>query len=118
MAIQLVMLTRPADFDTVRREGASRGGRHLGVRVVRNGLADTRFGLSTGRKVGSAVIRNRVRRRLRAILRALGPRLDSGWDVLIVARPSSAEASYPDLAGSVERLLGRAGILRDGEGAS
>ena len=117
MAIQLEMLTRPSDFARLQQDGASRGGLLLSVRVVRNGLECSRFGFSTGRKIGTAVARNRVRRRLRAILAALAPRLDRGWDVLVVARPPSVDASYPDLAGSLERLLGRSGILRSVESA-
>jgi ribonuclease P protein component len=118
MAIPIEMLTRPADFATLQRDGSSRAGRHVSVRTARNGLERTRFGFSTGRKLGSAVVRNRVRRRLRVIVRGMALRLDGGWDVLVVARPSCAEASYQDLAGSVERLFGRTGILRNGEGAA
>ena len=89
----------------------------MSVRVVRNGLGRCRFAFSTGRKLGSAVVRNRVRRRLRSVVRSMAPRLDEGWDVLVVARPPCIEASYQELAASVERLFRRAGILRNGEGA-
>jgi ribonuclease P protein component len=117
VAIPIEMLTRPADFATLQRAGSVRGDRHLTVRVVRNGLDCTRFGFSTSRKLGTAVVRNRARRRLRAIVRGATPRLERGWDVLVVARPPCARASYQELAGSIERLLGRAAVLRREDGA-
>ncbi len=61
------------------------------------------------------MVRNRVRRRLRAIVRQLSPRMETGWDVLIVARPGAVTASYGQLVEVLERLLRRAGILRDEE---
>jgi len=118
MAIPIEMLTRPADFATLQRDGSGRADRYLSVRLVRNGLDRTRFGFSTSRKLGTAVVRNRVRRRLRVIVRGATPRLDHGWDVLVVARPTCAGASYQELAGSIERLFGRAGVLRNQDGTS
>jgi ribonuclease P protein component len=118
MAIPIEMLTRAADFATLQRDGAGRSDRYVRVRLVRNGLDRTRFGFSTSRKIGTAVIRNRVRRRLRVIVRDATPRLEQGWDVLVVARPTCAGATYRELAGSIERLLGRAGIMRGENGAS
>jgi ribonuclease P protein component len=118
MAIPIEMLTRPADFATLQRDGSGRADRYLSVRLVRNGLGRTRFGFSTSRKLGTAVVRNRIRRRLRVIVRDATPRLERGWDILVVARPTCAEASHQELAGSIERLFARAGIVRNREGAS
>jgi ribonuclease P protein component len=113
MAILLEPLRRPEDFEALQREGTSRAHPLLVIRAMRNGLGRTRVGYSTGRRLGGAVVRNRVRRRLRAIFRALAPRLEPGWDILVVARPSSVEATYAELAVALERLVRRAGILAD-----
>jgi ribonuclease P protein component len=104
MGGSLLMLRSPRDFSALQAEGRGRGHQLVAVRVRRNGLDRDRFGISTGRKVGSAVVRNRVRRRIREILRAWdhpGVR----WDVLVVARPASATASFGDLRVALLRLL-------------
>jgi ribonuclease P protein component len=111
MAIPLETLRRPADFANLQQQGTSRAHPLVVVRVVRNGLERTRYAFSTGRRLGGAVVRNRVRRRLREIVRSLASRMAPGWDVLIVARPSSASSSYAALRDVVERLLERLGVL-------
>jgi ribonuclease P protein component len=107
----LEMLRAPRDFDTLQRRGQSRAHPLLVVRYARNGLDRTRFGFSTSRKLGSAVSRNRVRRRLRELMRRLRPSLASGWDVLVVARAGAVTARPPQLAAALERVLQQAGLL-------
>lgn len=114
MALPLEPLRRPADFAALQRGGTSRAHPLLVLRAIRTGLERSRVGYSTGRRLGTAVVRNRIRRRLRAIVRGLSPRIEPGWDVLIVARPGAVEASYEQLAVALERLLRRAGVLRAG----
>ncbi|HEU4572309.1 MAG TPA: ribonuclease P protein component [Candidatus Limnocylindrales bacterium] len=105
------MLTRPVDFQALQRDGAMRSNQLMTVRVRRTDLDTTRFGLSTGRRLGGAVVRNRVRRRLREALRAMAPSFQPGWDVLIIARPALADADYEALVRGVRRLLERAGVV-------
>ena len=73
-----------------------------------NGLPHTRFALSVGRRVGSAVARNRVKRRLRAILRAGTPRC--GYDLVVTARPGSAASGYRELRDDLARCLDGIGL--------
>jgi ribonuclease P protein component len=113
---RLVMLTRPADFTALQRDGTSRASALVSIRARRTDLPVARFGISTSKRIGGAVVRNRVRRRIREILRADAARLRPGWDVLIVARPPSALADHGALASSVDGLLVRSGVL-DGGGA-
>ena len=71
-----------------------------------------RFGFSVSKKVSkSAVVRNRVKRRLRAICRARGPHWHKGFDAVLVARTACAQASYADLETTVCALVGRAGLI-------
>ena len=88
-------LRRPQDFLAVFREG--RRGRHrlLGIAVRCNGLADNRVGYAVGKRVGTAVVRNRVKRRLREILRATP--LIPGHDIVVTAYPEAAGASFDEL---------------------
>ncbi len=71
----------------------------------------TRVGISVGRRVGKAVKRNRVKRRLREAVRARYGELPAGWDVVVIARPPAAAAPYAALADAVYLLLGRSGLL-------
>jgi ribonuclease P protein component len=105
------MLSRPQDFVAIQEQGTSRSHPLLIARFLRTDLETTRFGLSTGRALGGAVVRNRVRRRLREGLRVMAPSFQAGWDVLIIARPAIVEADHDALVGALHRLLGRGGVL-------
>ena len=105
------MLSRPEDFAALQDEGTVRSHSLLVVRIRRTDLEVTRFGLSTGRKLGGAVVRNRVRRRLREALRVMAPSFRPGWDVLIIARSPVIAADYATLAGVLQNLLRRGGVL-------
>lgn len=106
-------LRTPAEFRQAR-ERAPRGWPHrlLVLYFAPNELERTRVGITVSRRVGNAVVRNRVRRRLREALRARLSRLLPGSDVLVVARPTSAEATWAELSAALDTLLQRAGATR------
>ena len=104
------MLSRPQEFAALQA-GTVRSHPLLTARFLRTDLETTRFGLATGRKLGGAVVRNRVRRRLREVLRAMAPSFQPGWDVLIIARPAIVEADHRTLVETLRRLLQRGGVL-------
>ncbi|MEO6208456.1 MAG: ribonuclease P protein component [Candidatus Limnocylindrales bacterium] len=106
------MLSRPQDFAVIQGAGTTRSHPLFTARFVRTDLATTRFGLSTGRRLGGAVVRNRVRRRLREVLRGMAPSFQPGWDVLIIARPAIVTTNHDDLVGALQRTLVRGGVLR------
>ena len=93
------------DFARIGANGRTRADRLLVVRFVPNARDHDRFGISTSRRLGGAVQRNRVRRRIRSILRAERLEQAPGLDVLIVARPASVEATFDELRSALERLL-------------
>ncbi len=72
---------------------------------------EKRIGVTASRKFGPAVARNRIRRRLKAILRGFEPRIHTGVHLALVARQPAADASSFELAAAVESLLLRAGAL-------
>lgn len=106
-------LKESRDFAQVRALGQSHQGRCLaiGVRAV-PGLAGFQFGLITTRRLGCAVVRNRVRRRLREIIRQDQAQLTPGIHLVMIARWRSAEASLDELRSDWRRIARRAGILR------
>ena len=77
----------------------------------KNGSGRNRLGLTTGTKVGKAVIRNRVRRRLREIYRLHEGEFRQGWDLVVVARSRAAEAPYGELEAQVLKAAGKLGLL-------
>ncbi|CAN5743653.1 ribonuclease P protein component [soil metagenome] len=117
MSGSLEMLRSPLDFRAMQSDSRSRVHPLLVLRYRRNELDRTRYGISTGRRLGSAVVRNRVRRRLKTILHRLNGRLARGWDVLLVVRPAAAEASQAELGRALEKLLNRSGLM-EGTGSA
>ena len=106
------MLSRPQDFAAIQGAGTTKAHPLFTARFLRTDLSTTRFGLSTGRRLGGAVVRNRVRRRLREALRVMTPSFQPGWDVLIIARPAIVETDHDTLVGALHRTLERGGVIR------
>ncbi len=105
------MLSRPQDFVAIQGSGTTRSHALLSARFLRTDLGTTRIGLSTNRRLGGAVVRNRVRRRLREALRVMAPSFQPGWDVLIIARPAIVEADHDALVGALHRVFARGGVI-------
>lgn len=104
------MLRSAVAFAALQTDSRSRAHPLLLLRYRRNDLDRTRYGISTGRRIGSAVVRNRVRRRLRSALRALDGSVAAGWDVLIVCRAAGAAASQAELGQALAQLLRTTGL--------
>jgi ribonuclease P protein component len=103
-------LRTPAEFRRVR-EHAARGWPHrlLVLYVAPNELNHTRVGITVSGRVGKAVVRNRVRRRLREALGQRWARLPLDSDLVVAARPASAEASWAELCAALDTVLARSG---------
>ena len=93
------------DFARIGAQGRSRADRLMVVRFVPNGRDHDRYGISTGRHLGGAVQRIRVRRRLREILRRSPNEGGHGWDILVVVRAPAVDASFDEMRAALERLL-------------
>jgi ribonuclease P protein component len=100
------MLRSRQDFARLAADGRTRADRLLVVHVLLNDLDHDRYGISTGRRLGGAVARNRARRRIRHILRGAPNDSGVGMDILIVLRSAGAQASFDELRVALERLLG------------
>lgn len=96
-----------ADIDRLLREGVRNSDSLLVVVVRRNGLKHTRLGVRVPGRVGRAVYRNRVRRRLREAFRRCRDRLPVGTDILCIVKPHKGHA-FAALRDSLIRLTGLA----------
>ena len=72
-----------------------------------------RVGITVSKKLGHAVVRNRVRRRLREVYRLNEDRVMPGWDIVMVARSKAVTAPFPALTKAYLDLAAKAGILKD-----
>lgn len=90
-------LKKNSDFRRLYSKGKSTVNAYLAVYCRKNGRDVNRVGYTVSVKLGHAVVRNRVRRRLREIYRLNSPALKSGWDIVIVARTRCVGAEYKKL---------------------
>lgn len=97
-------LTRSQDFDRAMRSGRSARSSTLAFFVSDNELGRPRVGFAVSRKLGTAVVRNRVRRRLRELVRPLAATTRVGRDVVIVARAGALGAEYRRLREELNEL--------------
>lgn len=102
-----------ADFQRVRHEGKTWAHRLIVLSAAPNQREYSRFGFAVSRRVGKAVVRNRVRRRMREVVRLKRQTIRAGWDVVFVARPSAAQATYVQIEQAIDDLVRRAGLRQE-----
>ena len=85
----------------------------MAMYVRRNRTGENRVGVTVSKKLGKAVVRNRVRRRLREVYRLHESRFLPGWDIVVVARHRAITASFSDLTKAYLSLAQKSGILRE-----
>jgi ribonuclease P protein component len=104
-------LTRSVEFERVRKEGRLTRGSLVSISVLIDSTRTIRAGFITSRKVGGAVVRNRVRRRLREIVRHHQNEIVDGAWIVTIASAGAARATYEALEAEWLRLAARASIL-------
>ena len=105
-------LTSSGRFSQIHQESRASVNNLLVLKALRNDGGATRFGLITTRRIGNAVARNRVRRRLREVLR--NTPVKPGWDVVLIARNRDGVHIFSELQGAARSLLQRANLLEAG----
>ena len=78
-----------------------------------NQMGVNRIGITVSKKLGHAVVRNRIRRRLREVYRLHESAFSPGWDIVVVARSRCVEATFDSLQKAYLSLAAKAGILRE-----
>ena len=85
----------------------------LVLSLLPNGLPYSRFGFSVSSRIGNAVVRNRLKRRLRESIRLRQELIEPGWDVVFIARRPIGNADYHQIDAACARLLRRAHLLKE-----
>ena len=98
-------LVRKSEFDAVYRAGKRRSNSHYTIFVRANQLPVSRFGFSIKKGLGGAVLRNRIRRRLREIVRSHRREMPAGWDIVVHPKDSVATAPFAALTSDLLRLV-------------
>jgi ribonuclease P protein component len=128
MATKRPRLSRSSDFQRIYRQGSSTASRFLVLysfkRPAETGAEGPRLGLSVSKKLGGAVVRNRVKRLLREAFQGCAGHLAEEYDLVVIARPQLLELVARESAGekgvvgaAVRELLVRAGVLDEDQGS-
>jgi len=106
-------LRKNHEFRRLYNKGKNAASKCVVVYCNRNGKAENRLGITVSTKLGGAVQRNRIRRRLKEIYRLNEPTLRTGYDIVLVARMRSRFAGWNELESSVLALLDKLGLVKD-----
>lgn len=110
---KLVPICRNNDFRRIYARGKNYVSPLVVVYALKNRTKNVRVGITTSKKVGNAVQRNRSRRVIREAFRALAPRVRPGFDLVLVARGKTPYVKSTDVRRQLERQLQAAGLLRE-----
>lgn len=111
-----VSLKKDKEFRFLYKKGVSVPGDtvvlyyHVNKRMQKSGL---RLGITVSKKIGNAVVRNRIRRLIREAYRQIEPSLPFGYDLVIVARKKADGASFAMVFSSLEDALKKGGLLKE-----
>jgi ribonuclease P protein component len=109
-------LSSKQDFAAVYRTGKSAANYQL-VLYYKKNPAEPHFrvGISASRKIGGAVVRNRIRRRLKEIFRLLADEIKEGYDIVVIVRKAAVDLDHAALVRSVRHVLKKADLLKGGK---
>ena len=106
-------LRRPADFADIWAHGRFYRHSALVLALRANGLSHNRYGFVTGKRLGTAVVRNRAKRRLRAAIGQLHVGLLPGYDIVVIARPMVLTQPFNELLRILNGLFLQAQLIEE-----
>ena len=105
-------LKKNRQFQFVYKNGRSRANKYLVMYVKENGLGMNRIGISVSKKVGNSVVRHRITRLVRESYRLHENVFNSGLDMVIVARVSTADVGYYEIESALLHLAKLHGVVK------
>ncbi|EEG76922.1 ribonuclease P protein component [Dethiobacter alkaliphilus AHT 1] len=104
-------ITKNSEYQQVFQHGKSVASRGLVLIMLKNNANGNRTGFITSKKIGNAVIRNRVKRLLRETYKMYAADLATGYDLVFVARRPAAGFDFKQAAAEMRRVLQRGGLF-------
>lgn len=98
-------LRKNIEFKRVYSKGKNYWNRNLILYIKKNGLEETRLGITITKKIGNAVVRNKIRRKIKEIYRKNYPNIKSGYDLIIIPKKNVIDLSYQELESSLIHIL-------------
>lgn len=108
-------LKKRYQFNYVYKSGEHFSANHIVLYVTSSKTKNLKVGLAVTKKVGHAVVRNRVRRQLREIIRTQIPMLKQNYNIIVVAKDNITQASFSELTNEFNKLIHKAGLKIDEE---
>ncbi|HHY70119.1 MAG TPA: ribonuclease P protein component [Thermoanaerobacterales bacterium] len=106
-------LTKNLEFKNVYRSGRRWTSPFFTMYIKKNNLGYSRLGVSVSKKVGKSVVRNKIKRRIKEIIRTNYGFIKNGWDIVFSVRPLSVDLEYTNMEKEVKNLLKRGRIYSD-----
>jgi len=105
-------LKKNFQFRFVYNKGKSIANKYLVMYIIKNSTETNRLGISVSKKVGNSVVRSRVTRLIRESYRLKEQQFQKGWDIVVIARVSSKDASYEDISKALYHLGKKHNIIK------
>lgn len=103
------------DFKKVYNHKKSKANAFLVIYKMKNDYDYSRLGISVSKKVGNAIIRNKIRRRLKEIFRLNEHKIKQRYDIIVIVRVRAKNITYWDLEKNFTYLLQKSNLIKSGE---
>jgi len=101
-------LKKDSDFRKVYKHGKSFANKYLVIYILKNKSDYSRVGISVSKKVGKAIVRNKVKRRIRESFRLdVDKKIKSGYDIVFIARVAISDMQYNEINKSMKHLVNK-----------
>lgn len=104
-------LRKNMEFKKVYKSGKNYWNRNLILFIKKNGDKNTRIGISITKKIGNAVVRNKLKRRIKSINEDYITSIKSGYDIVIIPKKNAVELTFKDLESAVKHIYKISGLL-------